>query len=547
MNSATTAAHGASRIRRVAALATICLSVFVITVDGTIVNVTLPTLARELHASNTQLQWIVDAYILVFAGLLLAAGSLGDRYGRRGALAVGLLVFAAASAFASQAGSASTLVGARAAMGVGAALIFPTTLALLTNIFTGAERARAIGVWAAMTGVGVATGPIVGGWLLEHFWWGSVFLVNVPIAATAIVAGRLFVPTSKDPTTPPVDVGGVVLSVAGVTAVIYTIIEASGWGWGSARTLGGLAVGAFVLGVFGLWERRQRHPMLDLRVFSNRRFSGGSLAITASFFALFGFIFLITQYFQFVRAYTAFETGVRLLPVAASIALASVIGQRLAARAGTTVVVAGGLGLFSAGLAWASTASTATSYGEIAAQMVLLGAGMGFTTAPATESIMGSLSVNKAGVGSAVNDTTRELGATLGVAVVGSVFASVYGGDLAHHRAIAALPGPARTAAGRSLAAAYQVAGGLPAQPARGVITAANHAFLNGLQAGSLVSAAVAGAAALGIITLLPARAAPTPQPAAPEPAPEPVETPAPEVGLSQPATAATEGSHHDR
>ena len=501
--------HARPRVRKGGALATIALSIFVISVDGTIVNVALPTLARQLHASNAQLQWIVDAYTLVFAGLLLAAGSLGDRYGRRGALTLGLVAFAAASALASQAGSAGSLIAARAAMGVGAALIFPTTLALLTNIFTDEdERAKAIGVWAAMTGAGVATGPIVGGWLLEHFWWGSIFLVNVPVVGVALLAGRACIPTSKDPATPPVDVGGVVLSVAGVTAVIYTIIEASGWKWGSWRTAGGFAVGAAALGLFALWERRQRYPMLNLGIFSNGRFSGASLAVTASYFALFGFVFLVAQYFQLVKSYSAFGTGVRLLPVAGSIGLASVLGPRLASRCGTTVVVAGGLGLFAAGLAWASTVSAATSYVEIAGQMVLLGAGMGFTTAPATESIMGSLSVDKAGVGSAVNDTTRELGAALGVAVVGSAFTSVYVRHLARQAAIARLPVAARATSGRSLAAAHQVAGRLAPQPAHAVVAAANRAFLDGLRAGSLVSAGVVAGAAVAVLVLLPARAA---------------------------------------
>jgi EmrB/QacA subfamily drug resistance transporter len=499
----------AARDRRGLALATICASIFVISVDTTIVNVALPTLARTLHATNSRLQWIADAYTLVFAGLLLAAGSLGDRYGRRRALALGLGAFAVASAIASQTTSAGALIAARAAMGVGAAMIFPTTLALLTNIFpAGPERAKAIPVWAAMTGAAVATGPVVGGWLLEHFWWGSVFLINVPIAVAAIVAGRLFVPTSRDPATPPVDVGGVVLSVAGVTAVIYTIIEASGWGWGSGRTLAGFTLGAVVLVGFAVWERRQRHPMLDLRVFSNRRSSAASLAVTATSFALFGFIFMVTQYFQFVRAYTTLGTGVRLLPVAASIALSSVIGSRLAERVGTTAVVAGGLVLFATGLGWASANSQVTPYAQIAVQMVLMGAGMGFTTAPATDSIRGSFSVDKAGVGSAVNDTTREFGGTLGVAVVGSVFISVYAHGLAGKAAMSSLPAGSRAAAGRSLAAAYQLAARLPPALAHRVISAANGAFLDGLRVGSLVSSGVAAVAALAVTVLLPARAA---------------------------------------
>jgi EmrB/QacA subfamily drug resistance transporter len=498
----------ATRDRRGLALATISASIFVISVDTTIVNVALPTLARTLHATNSQLQWIADAYALVFAGLLLAAGSLGDRYGRRGALALGLGAFAAASALASQTTSAGALIAARAAMGVGAAMIFPTTLALLTNIFpAGPERAKAIAIWAAMTGAGVATGPVLGGWLLEHYWWGSVFLINVPIAIVAIVAGRLFVPTSKDPATPPIDVGGVVLSVAGVTAVIYTIIEASGWGWGSGHTWAGFTAGAIILAGFAAWERRQRHPMLDLKVFSNRRFSAASLAVTATSFALFGFIFVVTQYFQFVRGYTTFGAGVRLLPVAFSIGLSSVIGSRLAGRLGTTAVVAGGLVLFAAGIGWASANSQVTPFAQIVVQMVLLGTGMGFTTAPATDSIMGSLSADKAGVGSAVNDTTREFGGTLGIAVVGSVFTSVYAHSLAGKSAMSALPAASRTAAARSVAAAYQLAARLPPDVAHRVISAANGAFLNGLRVGSLVAAGVAAIAAVAVVALLPARA----------------------------------------
>ena len=501
-------AEGATRDRTGLALATICASIFVISVDTTIVNVALPTLARTLHATNSQLQWIADAYTLVFAGLLLAAGSLGDRYGRRGALALGLGAFAVASALASQTSSAGALIAARAAMGVGAAMIFPTTLALLTNIFpTGPERAKAIAIWAAMTGAGVATGPVVGGWLLQHFWWGSVFLINVPVALVAIVAGRLFVPTSKDPATPPVDVGGVALSVAGVTAVIYTIIEASGWGWGSDRTWAGFTIGAVVLAGFAAWERRQRHPMLDLRVFSNRRFSGASLAITAIDFSLFGFIFIITQYFQFVRGYTTLGTGVRLLPVAASIAVSSVIASSLVERVGTTAVVAGGLVLFAAGIAWASANSQVTPYTQIAVMMVLMGAGMGFTTAPATDSIMGSLSVDKAGVGSAVNDTTREFGGTLGVAVVGSAYSSVYAHNLAGKTAIAAVPAASRAAAGKSLAAAYQIAARLSPGLAHQMVRAANRAFLDGLRVGALVAAGVVALAAVAVVVMLPARA----------------------------------------
>src|ERR1700724_532534 len=496
------------RDRPNAALVVICLSVFVISVDATIVNVALPTLSRELDADTAQLQWIVDAYTLVMAGLMLSAGSLSDRYGRRGWLSAGIAAFAITAAIAAQVNSADALVAARAAMGVGAAVIFPTTLSLITNIFADPiKRAKAIGLWAAMVGVGVAAGPITGGWLLEHFWWGSIFMVNVPVAVVAIVGGVLFIPTSRDPAAPRVDVPGLFLSAIGITALVYTVIEAPNWGWGSGRTAAGFALAIVVLAGFGMWEGRSSHPMLDVSVFANRRFSGGSLAVTAGFLTLFGFIFVITQYFQFIKSYTAFDTGVRLLPVAVSIAAASVIGPRFVERVGTTAVVVAGLVTFATGLAWASTVDGATAYAQIAMQMVLLGGGLGLTTAPATESIMGSLSADKAGIGSAVNDTTRELGGTLGVAIVGSVFASIYSGRIGSASALAALPAEVRTTMERSMAAAYQVIGQMPKGAVPDVRAAVNAAFLDGMQVGSLVCAAIAVGAAVAVAAVLPAGA----------------------------------------
>jgi EmrB/QacA subfamily drug resistance transporter len=486
------------------ALAVICLSAFVISVDATIVNVALPTLSRELGADTAQLQWIVDAYTLVMSGLLLSVGSLSDRYGRRGWLSLGLALFAITSGIAAQVNSADALIATRAAMGVGAAVIFPTTLGLITNIFTDPiPRAKAIGLWAAMVGVGVAVGPISGGWLLEHFWWGAIFLVNIPIAVVAIIGGILFIPTSRDPAAPRVDVPGLILSAAGITTLVYTVIQAPTWGWTSARAAAGFTLAAIVLAGFALWERRTAHPMLDVSVFANRRFSGGSLAVTAGFLTLFGFIFVITQYFQFVKDYTAFQSGVRLLPVAVSIALASILGPRLVERIGTTAVTAGGLAVFAAGLAWASTADAATPYSQIAAQMLLLGGGLGLTIAPATEAIMGSLPADKAGVGSAVNDTTRELGGTLGVAIAGSIFASVYSGHLGSASELAGLPADAMR---RSMAVAYKVVGQLPAEQASHVRGAVNHAFLDGLQVSALVCAGIALAAAVAVARLLPSR-----------------------------------------
>ena len=359
----------------IAALAVICLSVFVISVDATVVNVALPTLSRDLDADTAQLQWIVDAYTLVMAGLLLSVGSLSDRYGRRGWLSGGLAVFALTSAVAAQETFGGIPDRGPGRDGGWRRRDLPDHARPDHEYLHRSDHAgqgdRRVGGDGR---VGVAVGPITGGWLLEHFAWGSIFLVNVPVAATAIVGGVLWVPTSRDPAAPKVDLPGLILSCTGVTALIYTVIEAPTWGWGSARAAGGFGIAVVVLAVFALWERRSSHPMLDVSVFANRRFSGGSLAVTAGFLTLFGFIFVITQYFQFIKGYSAFEAGVRLLPVAVSIAVASVLGPRIVERAGTTAVDAAGLTLFAAGLAWASTADAATPYLQIAGQMVLLGA-----------------------------------------------------------------------------------------------------------------------------------------------------------------------------
>jgi EmrB/QacA subfamily drug resistance transporter len=493
--------------RRWAILAVLSLSVFVTVLDGTIVNVTLPSLAVELGASTRQLQWIVDAYLLVFTSLLLAAGGLGDRFGRKRALILGLTVFGVTSSFAGSASSAGELIFGRALMGIGAALIFPATLAILTNVFTDpSERAKAIGVWSGVTGLAVAAGPITGGWLLEHFWWGSVFYINVPVVIVAVLATIVLIPDSSEEHPPALDVVGIVLSIASITALVLTIIEAPEWGWLSGRTLVGFIVAASLIRTFIGWELRTSHPMLPVRIFRNLRFSAASVAITSAFFALFGFIFLVTQYFQLVRGYTPLESGIRTLPVAFSIALASVMAPRVVERLGTTRVVMTGLALMAVTFTWISANSATTSYLAIVGQMILLGGGLGLTTAPATESIMGSLSADKAGIGSAVNDTTRELGGTLGVAVVGSVFSSVYAGALADGPVFAQLSAETRAVTEESVGAAQVVAGDLGAT-APAYLAEVSDAFMSGFGVASLVVALVAGAGAVFAAKFLPARA----------------------------------------
>jgi EmrB/QacA subfamily drug resistance transporter len=507
------------RTRPAAALAVICLSVLIISADATIVNIALPTLAQQLHASNSDLQWFTDAYILVLSGLLLAAGALSDRYGRRGALSLGLLIFAITSVVASQVHSTHGLIAGRAAMGIGAALIFPTTLSIITNMFTEpVRRAKAIALWAAMTGVGIAVGPLTGGFLLEHFWWGSIFLVNVPIAGIAIIGAQVFVPSSHDPARPPLDVAGLILSTAAIAILTYTIIEAPDVGWLTARTIIGFLIAAILLSAFGVWEATRTHPMLDLSVFTNARFSGASLAVTTVYLGVFGFIFLTTQYLQFIKAYSPLGTGARMLPVALALAAAGVLAPRLVHRLGTTVVVVTGLVMVAIGIAMGALFTQTSPYGELATAMMLLGAGMGFTSAPATESIMGSLSISKAGIGSAVNESTRELGATLGVAIIGSVFASIYTSHLQTYPAITTLPATARTAVGDSVAAAHQVITQMPPTSADALRTAVNESFLHGMAIGSLVAAGFVLTGAAAVAMLLPAHAPdlqPTPKQAA--------------------------------
>jgi EmrB/QacA subfamily drug resistance transporter len=414
--------------RKSLVLLTVCLATLTINIGTMIVNVALPSLAEQLDASTKDLLWIVDGYNLAFAALVLAMGSLSDRFGRRPALVTGLAGFAVSSAAAALADGSAGLIAARGVMGVFAALIFPTTLSIISNTFTERrERASAIGLWGASSGVGVAIGPVLGGLLLEHYSWHSIFWALVPIAVVTLGLTLTFVPESRDPDVPRIDRPGFVVSVAALAALTWTIIEAPGRGWGSAATMTGFAVAALLIVVFVQVERAVQNPMIDVTLFLDRRFSAACAAVTIAFFALFGFIFLITQFFQFVREYSPLETGLRFLPVAFSIAASSVIGSQLAPRFGTRAIVAPGMALMGAAFLWISTVPVDVTYATIVIpQMILLGTGIGLVTAPATESIMRVLPPARAGVGSAVNDATRELGGTLGVAVVGALFSSQY-------------------------------------------------------------------------------------------------------------------------
>jgi EmrB/QacA subfamily drug resistance transporter len=492
-------------------LVALLMASFVINLDTTLVNVALPTLTRELGATTAQLQWVVDAYSLVFAALLLTSGSLSDRFGRKGMLLAGLAVFGLASFAGGFATSAAGLIGARAVMGLGAAMTFPATLSLLTGVFTGRkERALSIGLWGATAGLAIALGPIVGGFLLEHYSWSSIFYTLGPVSLAVIALAARFVPSSKNPVPQRLDFPGLVLSGGFMGLLVYTTIEAPGRGWTSTASLLGFAGAAVLLIAFIVGERRTDQPMLDVRLFANMRFSAASASVTIAFFTLSGFIFLMTQYFQFVRTYSPLSTGVHLLPVAISVAIGSTVGTRLAVRLGTKAIVTAGLALQAIFYFWVASDITPTlSYGVIAIQMVVYGLGMGLTSAPATESIMGAVAAHQAGVGSAVNDSTRLLGGTLGVAVIGSVYASLYGSRLTTSLP-AALPHALADLAHQSVGAAFGVSGQLAAHGqgavAGAVRQAATTAFDHGLSVGCVVAGAVAVAGALLAGAFLPAQ-----------------------------------------
>ncbi|MBY4012738.1 MFS transporter [Rhodococcus fascians] len=431
MPSLTTSRHrveGTKLRGRYLALLVICAAELLVVLDNTVVNVALPSMGLQLRADISGLQWVVDAYTLTFAGLLLAFGHLGDRYGRKKVMIIGLAGIALMSVGGAVAADLGQVVAARAAMGVCAAAVFPATLALIINIFTDAkERALAIAAWTAMAGFAIAIGPTAGGFLLEHFSWHSVFWINVPVALLVLVAALACVPESRAEHVGKYDPVGIVLSLTGITVVVWAIIEAPHNGWLSTASIGGYIAGCVALAAFVWWELRTPSPVLDLNLFRIRRFSLPALAIAVGYFSMFGFLFMITQYFQGVMELTPLQFGVHSLPFAVSIAVGAPLATLIAQRIGTTAVIVFGLIVMSIGMFIAGQVEVETPYlGPVVVSMILMGLGLAIVQGPATESIMSSVTLDEAGAGSAVNDTTREVGGTLGVAVLGSIVASIY-------------------------------------------------------------------------------------------------------------------------
>lgn len=488
--------------KRWAILAVLCTSLMIVIIGNTALNVAIPTLARELEASTSSLQWMVDAYGLVFAGLLFTAGTLGDRFGRKGALQAGLIVFLIGTVLASTSDTSAMVITSRAIMGLAAAFVMPSTLSILTNVFPAHERPKAIAVWAGISGAGAAVGPISSGFLLEHFYWGSVFLVNVPMILIALVAGAFLVPKSKDPEESPLDILGAFLSIVGLVALVYSIIEGPHHGWLSVESFLTFGLAIVALGLFALWESKAKFPMLDLKLFRDRRFSVASAGMTLTFFAMFGTFFLVAQYFQLVLGYSPLESGLLQLPMAAVMMAIAPQMPKMVARFGAQRTVPVGLGLIAVGMAVFSQVSTDSSLVLIYASILPLAAGMATTMTPLTTLIMASVPLGKAGVGSAMNDTTRELGGALGVAVLGSVVTSQYTSSLAP--ALTGLPEQARAVADSGLAGALAVAGDIGGSAGSSLAEAAKTAFVDGLSLAAIVATVVVVIAAVAAKFLLP-------------------------------------------
>jgi EmrB/QacA subfamily drug resistance transporter len=476
--------------RRWWTLVVLCLSLLIVFVGNSSLNVAIPTLSRELGATESQLQWVIASYSLVFAGLLFTTGALGDRFGRKCALQAGLGIFLVACLAASQSDQMWQIIACRAAMGLGAALIMPSTLSILVNVFPPHERTKAIAIWASVTGAAGAVGPVASGLILTHFSYGAVFFINVPFVLTALVAGFFLVPKSKDPQQGVLDPLGALLSIVGLVSLVYGLIEAPDRGWAAPVTLAAFAVAAVALTAFVLWELHVDEPMLDIRYFRKPAFAVGTSGMMLVFLAMFGSMFLLTQYFQLILGLSPLDAALLLLPMAPIMIIVAPLTPRLSARFGANRTVAGGMLMLSGGFLLLRTIGVDSSPVRVIIALVPMTAGMALAMSPMTAAIMSSVPARRAGAGSAMNDATRELGAALGIAVMGSIASSQYSSQLAG--LTAGLPDAARHAAESSISGAIQVASQLPGAAGDALKAGAESAFVDGLHfavtAGSLLA-----------------------------------------------------------
>ena len=486
-------------------LGALCLSLLIIMIGNTSLNVALPSLSEQLNATNSQLQWLVDSYSLVFAGLLFAAGNFGDRYGRKGILQLGLVVFGLATGYAAVfAETPGQLILARVVMGAGAAMVMPATLSIITNIFPAHERAKAVATWAGISGGGAALGPLLSGFVLEHYDWNAVFAVNLPFVVLALVLGAFLVPRSRGEHGTPLDLVGAGLSAVGLSVLVYAIIEGPIHGWLSPTTIGVATFGLLTLLAFVLWELRVEHPMLDVRLFRIGAFGTSSLILTMVFFALMGTFFSMSQMLQLVWGYSPLEAAVRLLPISVAMMIAAPQSAKLAARFGKRRVVAAGMWMVAGGVLIVSRIGVEPQYPMLVVGLMIMAAGMGTAMSPTTDLLMSTVPRKQAGMGSAMNDTTRELGGSLGVAVFGSLLASRYAHGLAE--VLGQVPAEAQEAVSGSLAGALRVSGAAGEQGDL-LASAARNAWVDGFQFSLLVAAIVVGVAGVVAWRFLPDRA----------------------------------------
>jgi EmrB/QacA subfamily drug resistance transporter len=499
------------------------VALLIISIDNTVLNVALPSIANQLGATSSGLQWIVDAYTLVFAAILLTAGALGDRTGRKRALQVGQVIFGIGSLACALAASEGMLIGCRAFLGIGGAIIMPSTLSIITATFEDPkERAQAIAIWAGVFGLGSGIGPVVAGALLEHFSWSSVFYINLPVVVIGLAGVQFFVQESRDEKAPRPDFPGLAMSIIGLFALVYGIIQAGRGSWTDGDVLLSLGTAVVVLGLFVWWERHSPTAMMPMKLFKNMSFTGANIALTLVMFAMFGSLFFMGQFFQSVQAYTPLQAGIRLLPIAPVLMLVAVSSARIARRIGIKLSVGIGILLAAGGLFYSAyIARVDTPYWEIAVALVVLSSGLAMAMSPATNSIMGSVPVNKAGVGSAMNNTLRQVGGALGVAVMGTLMNNTYQAKVNAALAgnpQAALPAQALDTIRSGIQAAHIVAGKLGNSPLAGkIIDVTNQAFVAGMKDALVVGAIIMAAAALATFIILPTRIRPAPPENPPE------------------------------
>jgi EmrB/QacA subfamily drug resistance transporter len=491
------------------ALAFLSCSLLIISLDNTIMNLALPTIARDLGSSASDLQWVVDAYILAIAGLLLTLGYIGDRIGRKPMLQIGLILFALFSLGAAFSTSNGMLMVMRALMGIGAATIMPATLSTITATFRDPrERGQAIAMWAAVWSLGTGIGPLIGGWLLQNFHWSSIFLINIPVVIIALVGGFFYIQNSRNEKPRRIDITGALLSIGGLFSLVYAIIRAGNSGWTDQYVLLAFAAAAILLAIFVIWEMRSPNAMLPLDFFRNMSFTGANIALTLVTFGLFGAFFFISQFMQSVLGYTPLESGIRQLPMVTLSAVSAAMSARVARKIGTKFTVSLGILVAGIGLFYFSRiVAVDTPYMQLVIAMCITSSGIGMVMSPATNSVMGSIPAYKAGVGSGMNDTTRQVGGALGVAIVGTVLNSVYVASINAYQWPADLPPQSLDVIRSSIQAAHVLAGKVTApQLAQIIIDESNRAFVAGAHNALMVSGFILVAASIAAAIILPSR-----------------------------------------